>query len=89
MLAPIVGGGGGGKADMAQAGGKLPEKLPEAIEKTPLISLLRMIALTRGLFLCTQWSVPMQGRMVGLDVGSVRIGVAVSDPLGIMALPIA
>jgi len=29
----------------------------------------------------------MQGRIVGLDVGSVRIGVAVSDPLGIMALP--
>ena len=34
-LAPIVGGGGGGKPDMAQAGGKLPEKLPEAIAKAP------------------------------------------------------
>jgi len=32
-LAPIVGGGGGGKPDMAQAGGKHPEKLPEAIAK--------------------------------------------------------
>ncbi|HPC15272.1 MAG TPA: alanine--tRNA ligase [Candidatus Hydrogenedentes bacterium] len=32
-LAPIVGGGGGGKPDMAQAGGKHPEKLPEAIGK--------------------------------------------------------
>ncbi|TVS16614.1 MAG: alanine--tRNA ligase [Planctomycetaceae bacterium] len=30
--AQVVGGGGGGKPDMAQAGGKLPEKLPEAIE---------------------------------------------------------
>ncbi|MBN2582564.1 MAG: alanine--tRNA ligase [Planctomycetes bacterium] len=30
-LAPIVGGGGGGRPDMAQAGGKLPDKLPEAI----------------------------------------------------------
>jgi alanyl-tRNA synthetase len=30
-IAPIVGGGGGGRPDMAQAGGKLPEKLPEAI----------------------------------------------------------
>lgn len=32
-LAPIVGGGGGGRPDMAQAGGKLPEKLPEALAK--------------------------------------------------------
>ena len=31
-VAPIVGGGGGGKADLAQAGGKLPEKIPEAVE---------------------------------------------------------
>ena len=30
-VAPIVGGGGGGKADMAQAGGKDPSKLPEAV----------------------------------------------------------
>ncbi|HIJ66627.1 MAG TPA: alanine--tRNA ligase, partial [Candidatus Hydrogenedentes bacterium] len=30
-LAPIVGGGGGGRPDMAQAGGKRAEKLPEAI----------------------------------------------------------
>lgn len=32
-LAPIVGGGGGGQPHLAQAGGKQPEKLPEAIEK--------------------------------------------------------
>ena len=31
-LAKIVGGGGGGKPDMAQAGGSNPSKLPEAIE---------------------------------------------------------
>jgi alanyl-tRNA synthetase len=31
-VAPIVGGGGGGKPDMAQAGGKHPEKLSEAVE---------------------------------------------------------
>ncbi len=27
------------------------------------------------------------GRTIGLDVGDVRIGVAMSDPLGMMALP--
>lgn len=32
-LAPIVGGGGGGRPDMAQAGGKNPENVPEAIAK--------------------------------------------------------
>ena len=32
-VASIVGGGGGGKPDMAQAGGRMPEKTPEALEK--------------------------------------------------------
>jgi alanyl-tRNA synthetase len=32
-VAPIVGGGGGGKPDLAQAGGKQPEKLPDALTK--------------------------------------------------------
>ncbi|MEN1679079.1 MAG: alanine--tRNA ligase [Planctomycetota bacterium] len=31
-VAKAVGGGGGGRPDMAQAGGKQPEKLPEALE---------------------------------------------------------
>ena len=35
--APIVGGGGGGRPDMAQAGGKDVSKLPEAISKVPEI----------------------------------------------------
>jgi alanyl-tRNA synthetase len=31
-LAPIVGGKGGGKADMAEGGGSQPEKLREALD---------------------------------------------------------
>lgn len=34
-IAPIVGGGGGGRPDMAQAGGKDPSKLGEAIGQAP------------------------------------------------------
>ena len=30
QVAPIVGGGGGGRPDLAQAGGKTPEKIPDA-----------------------------------------------------------
>lgn len=33
QVAPIVGGGGGGRPQMAQAGGKKPEKLTEAVQK--------------------------------------------------------
>ncbi len=36
-LAPIVGGKGGGKPDMAEGGGNLPEKLPEALEASFLV----------------------------------------------------
>jgi alanyl-tRNA synthetase len=32
-LSPVVGGGGGGRADFAQAGGSKPDKLEEALEK--------------------------------------------------------
>ncbi|MCD8351318.1 MAG: alanine--tRNA ligase [Planctomycetaceae bacterium] len=34
-LAPIIGGGGGGKPDFAQAGGKEPDKLPEMLAAVP------------------------------------------------------
>jgi alanyl-tRNA synthetase len=42
-LAPIVGGKGGGKADLAQAGGKDPDKLDQALDEAPeaLRELLR------------------------------------------------
>jgi len=47
QIAPIVGGGGGGRPDFAQAGGKQPEKLPEALKaaKGYLDDLLRAIDL--------------------------------------------
>jgi alanyl-tRNA synthetase len=32
-IAPIVGGSGGGRPDMAQAGGPKPEKLKQALKK--------------------------------------------------------
>jgi alanyl-tRNA synthetase len=32
-VAQVVGGGGGGRPDMAQAGGKDPAKLPEALNQ--------------------------------------------------------
>jgi len=33
-IAPLVKGGGGGKPDMAEAGGKDPSRLSEALEQT-------------------------------------------------------
>ena len=38
-VAPVVGGGGGGRPDLAQAGGKNPAKIPEALERA--MSFLR------------------------------------------------
>src|SRR5262249_28272019 len=32
-VAPLVGGGGGGRPDLAQAGGKSPEQIPAALER--------------------------------------------------------
>ena len=32
-VAKVLGGGGGGKANMAQAGGRFPEKISEALEE--------------------------------------------------------
>ncbi len=32
-VAPVVGGGGGGRPDLAQAGGKSPDQIPAALEQ--------------------------------------------------------
>ena len=32
-VAPVVGGGGGGRPDLAQAGGKIPDKIPDALDR--------------------------------------------------------
>ena len=34
-VAKVVGGGGGGNSEMAQAGGRHPGKLPEALQTAP------------------------------------------------------
>ena len=43
--AKLVGGGGGGRPDMAQAGGKDPEKLPEALEQAKLAMRQKLASL--------------------------------------------
>ena len=37
--ASVAGGGGGGRPNLAQAGGKLPEKLGEALERSREVAL--------------------------------------------------
>ena len=42
QIAPIVGGGGGGRATMARAGGSDPDKLPEAVEAAESVIRTRL-----------------------------------------------
>ena len=71
VAAAVVGGGGGGRDNMAQAGGKDPAKLPDALAAARA-EIERALA---------------RLRVVALDYGSARCGVAVSDPSGTLATP--
>ena len=73
--AAVVGGGGGGRDTMAQAGGRDPEKLPEALDAARAAIAAPSLELDRG-------------AVLALDHGAARCGVAVSDPTGTLATPL-
>ena len=75
VAAQAVGGGGGGRDTMAQAGGRDPEKLPDALAAARA-EIERALA---GLRLA---------RVLALDYGAARCGTAVSDPTGTLATPL-
>ena len=72
-IAPIVGGGGGGRPTMARAGGKDPDQLATAIAAAE--TAIRSGSLTRM-------------KVLALDYGRARTGVAVSDSTGTLARPL-
>ena len=74
VAAEVTGGGGGGRDTMAQAGGRDPDKLPEALAA----ARAAIEAAPRELM-----------RVLALDYGSARCGCAVSDPTGTLATPLA
>jgi alanyl-tRNA synthetase len=47
-IAPIVGGGGGGRSDFAEAGGKHPEKIDEMLAAAPTV-IARLLGVGEGL----------------------------------------
>ena len=71
-LGPIIGGGGGGRPTLAEAGGKNPENLRDALAlgTRPARRSYRRV------------------KVLALDFGSARTGVAVSDPTGTVARPL-
>ena len=69
-----LGGKGGGKPDLAQGGGSQPDNVPAA-----LAAVERQIREKAG---------SVKGVRIGVDVGTVRVGVAASDPDGVLASPV-
>ena len=56
----------------------------QQMRETGVTSLAIIAATVLASFLFTKW----MGRLLGVDVGTVRIGVASSDPDGILATPV-
>ena len=78
---PSVDGRGGGKDELAQGGGTSPEGVEDARWRrwrNCLRSRVRMTGDVRSV-----------GVRIGIDVGTVRVGVARSDPSGTLAVPVA
>src|SRR5699024_389656 len=88
-----LGGGGGGRPDLAHGGGRDHDTIPADIRagtdagqgrsRAPCTDAARQ----RG----RQGAHPVsvrRGPRLGLDIGSVRIGAAASDPDGILATPL-
>ena len=71
--AQLVGGGGGGRDNVAQAGGKDPERLDDAL------------ATAKG---CDRDKLGLV-RVLALDYGTARCGCAISDPTGTLATPLS
>ena len=74
----MAGGGGGGRDTMAQAGGRDPEKLDEALAAARGGDRRPRSARVLG---CSM-------RVLALDHGEARCGCAVSDPSGTLATPL-
>ena len=88
QLAAAVEGRGGGKPDLAQGSGKDSSGIDAALthcgQRSPgPAEWIRRIGCRTG-----RRGPPGPGRRLGIDVGSVRIGVAASDPDGILATPV-
>jgi putative Holliday junction resolvase len=49
------------------------------------LNLYKIYFITKHLFIGSFW---LETRILGLDVGDARVGVAISDPLGITAQPL-
>ena len=76
--APAVGGKGGGKDDVAQGGGGNAAGIPEA---------LRLAEYLVGRVAHELMAGPA-GVVLAVDVGTVRVGVAASDPHRVLASPV-
>ena len=74
--AAVVGGGGGGRDDSAQAGGRQPERLPEALDTA-------REAIRRGALVGS-----LRMRVLAIDHGEARAGTAICDPSGTIVRPL-